>query len=417
MSTCLAYRNIRYASADRFSPAQLIPFENVEPDRGPGPTPPQNPSRFDVLLGPPEPLEQSEDCQVLSVFTPRTSGKRPVMMWFHGGAFITGGGELPWYDGSRLAEEQDVVVVSVTARLGALGYLCLGESEEPSPATTDQLTAVEWVHRNIAQFGGDPENITLFGQSAGGFAIEVLQRWGLGPHVKGVIYQSSDINLGRLSYQREDVIRQAKSFTEFIGCDPRSLTTAEILKAQKLYADEAGTIEIWAPVRPKTEQPILTRVLGGWTRDDTLPFIMIEKGIFEPYPGLFEDFGDAMRTRNATEMIQGTQSVADQASDAGADTWLYEFDWEVPASGWGSPHCIELPFLFGGRETWQSAPMLKGADWDLLERRGVWMRSIWGAFAKNGEPGAGWQRYSRSIPVINRFVHDPGVLAGPAQKS
>src|SRR3954466_15976830 len=98
-----AYRNIRYAVAERFGPAEAVPFDGMVDDRERGPVSPQNPSRFDAIIGPPAPLAQSEDCQVRSGFTPRASGRRPVVVWFHGGASITGGGELPWYDGGRLA--------------------------------------------------------------------------------------------------------------------------------------------------------------------------------------------------------------------------------------------------------------------------------------------------------------------------
>ena len=403
MNNCLAFRNIRYAAAERFSAATLVPLEGLDSENGAGPIPPQSPSRFDVLLGPPADLEQSEDCQVLSVFTPGNEGKRPVMVWFHGGAFITGGGELPWYDGSKLSSEQDVVVVSVTARLGALGYLCLDDGDNPSPATTDHMAAVEWVHRYIDRFGGDPENITLFGQSAGGFAIEVLQRWGLGPHVKNVIYQSSDINLDRLSYQREDVMSQAKAFAETPGQDPRPSDPGDTRRPVTIRRTGRHSRSLGPDFRPQDEQPIRTRVLGGWTRDDMLPFIMFERGIFEPHPGVHEDLANELRERNAAEMIQGTWAVADEVTSYGQQSWLYEFDWEVPTSGWGSPHCMELPYLFGTQDAWLLAPVLNGADWQLLECRGKRMRAIWGSFARDGDPGAGWQSTSGNTRVINRF--------------
>ncbi len=115
----------------------------------------------------------NEDCLSLNVQTPALDdARRPVMVWIHGGAFVNGTGAIPWYDGANFVRHGDVVVVSINYRLGVLGWLHLGHLD-PSYATSgnngllDQIAALRWVRDNIAGFGGDPANVTVFGESAG----------------------------------------------------------------------------------------------------------------------------------------------------------------------------------------------------------------------------------------------------------
>lgn len=431
MNESYAYRNIRYAKAERFAAAELLPFEGIDPHRARGPVPPQNPSRFDILLGAPAPLEQTEDCQVLSVFTPSTDGRRPVMVWFHGGASITGGGELPWYDGTLLATEQDVVVVTVTARLGALGFLSLNdrgdrsgqndradyqgirrdaEQGQPSPATTDHAAALEWVHRYIDQLGGDPDNITVFGQSAGGYALEVLLRWGLGTHIKGAIIQSGFLSQSSIQYHHAEVTHQAEDFIAFLGRNPQELSTEEILTAQAAYAQHLGKVEVWAPVRPAVETPITIPVIAGFTTHDTLPFLLLPHGITTPGPADLDLFGDVMRLENDASVLQGNYRLLDDAVAHGQGAWHYEFNTGVPQAGWGAPHCIELPFLLGDRYAWQDAPMLKGADWDVIDRQGGCLRSAWASFARHHTPGDSWTPYD---PATRTATATQDLVSGP----
>ena len=125
--------------------------------------------------------EQSEDCLTLNVWTPALDGKRrPVMVWIHGGGFTIGSGSQPIYDGSVLARRGDVVLVTVNYRLGPLGYLRLADVTDGKIAASgnegmlDQVAALEWVRDNIAEFGGDPGNVTIFGESAGGMSVGTL---------------------------------------------------------------------------------------------------------------------------------------------------------------------------------------------------------------------------------------------------
>lgn len=198
----LPYRfaGIRYARAARFAaPVAVVKAEQFGPD-------PQTPLRPDgrkdrgMVFGPACPQQgdryhpQSEDCLFLNVWTPSLEGKarRPVMVYFHGGAYSTGSVTDPVNDGANLAARGDVVVVTVNHRLNALGYLYLAglDSRFPDSGNAGQLdliVALKWVQRNIAAFGGDPGNVTVFGQSGGGAKIATLMAM---PEAKGLFHKA-----------------------------------------------------------------------------------------------------------------------------------------------------------------------------------------------------------------------------------
>src|ERR671916_3207496 len=127
------------------------------------------------------PIEMGEDCLALNVWTPACDGaRRPVLVWIHGGAFVNGSGSTPWYDGTSFAARGDVVCVTINYRLGALGFLHLDDLGGEAYASSgnvgllDQVAALRWVRDNIEAFGGDPANVTVFGESAGAMSIGAL---------------------------------------------------------------------------------------------------------------------------------------------------------------------------------------------------------------------------------------------------
>ena len=146
-----------------------------------GPWAPQLPSPLEKMLGAPDPRWDEGRCLSLNVTTPATDGAgRPVMFWIHGGAFVNGAGSSPIYDGTKFAEQGDVVIVTVNYRLGAFGFLHLddifgaGLEGSGNLGLLDQVAALEWVRDNIAAFGGNPDDVTVFGESAGGMSIGAL---------------------------------------------------------------------------------------------------------------------------------------------------------------------------------------------------------------------------------------------------
>ena len=164
------FRGITYARAERFGEPEL----SLDPVPGGvdatawGPQALQVPGVMERMLGQSS-QPTAEDCLTLNVFTPGIDGTRPVLVWIHGGAFTNGAGSVPWYEGSRLAARGDVVVVAVNYRLGVFGF-----RGTDNCGIRDQLAALDWVRHCIAAFGGDPERVTVFGESAGGASVVAL---------------------------------------------------------------------------------------------------------------------------------------------------------------------------------------------------------------------------------------------------
>ena len=161
------------------SPQPPEPWTGVRSASGYGLWASQNPP--DSTLWGEFPGEQGEDCLTLNVWTPELVGARPVLVWLHGGAFLRGSGASALYHGVRLATRGDVVLVTINYRLGVLGFLAHPELADPEAGGAignwgllDQVAALRWVRDNIAAFGGDPQNVTIFGQSAGGMSVASL---------------------------------------------------------------------------------------------------------------------------------------------------------------------------------------------------------------------------------------------------
>src|SRR3954469_2363541 len=160
-------------------PEPLPPWAGVRDAAHFGPICPQAPTQIEALLGG-SLGEQSEDCLHLNVWTPGCDdARRPVMVWIHGGAFVIGAGSQGLYNGRHLAEH-DRVIVTINYRLGVFGFLNLSDatgtpgSGSGAEGIADQVMALRWVQQNIAVFGGDPDNVTIFGESAGAHAVATL---------------------------------------------------------------------------------------------------------------------------------------------------------------------------------------------------------------------------------------------------
>ena len=232
------FRGVPYAAAPvgelRFSPPQPAPpWQGVRDATQDGPIAPQGRSRLAHVMGDFE-RPQSEDCLTLNIWTPAAdSAKRPVLVWIHGGAFASGSGSLPWYSGERFAANGDVVVVSINYRLGALGFLCLPGVSDGNLGLLDQVAALRFVRDNIAAFGGDPDNVTVVGQSAGAASIAILMTM---PPARGLfrraILQSTPF--GRMSRTLEDCTPDRTTLAGGAGSQARRSGKTQIVAVRTI---------------------------------------------------------------------------------------------------------------------------------------------------------------------------------------
>jgi para-nitrobenzyl esterase len=396
---------------------------------------PQNPDPLDHIYG--ERLAPGdEDCLTLNIWTPGIDGeRRPVMVCIHGGAFVIGAGRWPWYDGRRLVRRGDVVLVTINYRLGALGFLDLSEIGDAGHAASgnhgllDQVTALRWVRDNIERFGGDPGDVTVFGESAGGISISCLMAM---PEARGLfrraIVMSGGPNLVRFPGTSRAVARaflRMAGVRDFDGL--RGRPTGALLRAQKrfLRRNEFGGDLVFGPVVDGSvlPEPPLHAIRAGCARDVTLltGTTLDEARLWSLYvpilrwtspralDGVLKDaVGDRWRDvvatyarsrpretgGNLTMAINGdllfrmpaVRLAEAQSVHRPADTRMYLFAWKTPVRGGrlGSPHAVDVPFVFGnldasGVELYTGS----GADREALSRR---VQDAWIGFARRGDP-------------------------------
>ncbi|MEV0225732.1 carboxylesterase family protein [Streptomyces sp. NPDC050704] len=396
-----------------------------------------------------DPEPESEDCLYLNVWTPaRRSGAaqaKPVLVWIHGGAFSYGSAGAPVYDGARLAEVADAVVVSVNHRLNIFGYLWLGDvvpalAAHANPGQRDLVAALTWVRDNIAAFGGDPRNVTAFGESGGGAKINALLAT---PAARGLLHKAIIQSGSQLAVMTRE---QANEITDaaFAALGGGAFTEARL---RALSPDElkraARAIESQNPGLPF--QPVVDgRFIPDQTWKDRAPAgsrgipMMIgtnsqETAVF--LPGMRDQidtdaelkqrfdtsgFAPALSDAQYTRLLAGYRQALPSATRLEllvamtTDLWMwhsalvqaelkqsspdpvyfYEFAWRTPCFGssW-AVHAGELPFVFGNLTyptAWDGtdSDAVRSAD-DPTGRRFVLadqMMHAWGAFARSGNP-------------------------------
>ena len=225
LPTAYCYAGIRYGRALRFQPPTSVGRSEQMDDSRFGPACPQS----GVGISP-----QSEDCLFLNVWTPSGTSEtnKPVMVYFHGGAYSTGSVTDPLNDGAALAAHGDVVVVTVNHRLNAFGYLYMPERfpDSGNSGQLDLILALKWVQRNIAAFGGDPKNVTVFGQSGGGAKIATLMAM---PAAKGLFHKA--ITMSGQQVTASGPLNAAKRTAAFLakldGADPATAPVEQLVAA------------------------------------------------------------------------------------------------------------------------------------------------------------------------------------------
>jgi len=432
MGAIKAQLGIRYARAGRFQPPEPVPFG--QPDFAApsalGPSCPQQSPHYQP---------QSEDCLFLNVWTPdpQPARARPVMVYFHGGAYSSGSVADPLNDGARLARRGDVVVVTVNHRLNVFGYLYLPD-RFPSSGNNGQLDlicALQWVQRNIAAFGGDPGNVTVFGQSGGGAKIATLMAM---PEAKGLFHKAITMSGQQVTASGPlNARKRAQAFIDKLGADPATAPTAALVAALAATDPVLGGGVYMGPVLdmqhlhrhpfwpdPAPQGNAIPMLLGN-TVAETRAFFPPDhprlRGLDwnnlpqRAGPELKVDIDPAWVTArfrarypadNAEQIFhrmvtagrswRGQVEEADARARAGVQpTWVYQLDFEQ------AKHTDDIGLAFG-------------TDPDPTPARRAMSDTVMDAFvrfARTGDPG--WARYTvpeRRTMVfdrVSRVVSDP----------
>ncbi len=402
------YKGIPYAKAERFMPpTDPDSWEGVRSCRAFGPTAPQD-ERMGWLDD-----EQAfvynwndgfpgEDCLRVNVWTNgiNDNKKRAVMVWLHGGGFHSGSGqELPSYDGLNMARNQDVVVVSLNHRLNALGYLDLSAFGEKyaysgNAGMLDIVKALEWVQNNISAFGGDPSNVTIFGQSGGGGKVSAIMSM---PKAKGLfhkaIVQSGSITrvmdqkwarkMG--AYTVEELGLNKTNIDAIQSVDYKTLLAAcnKAIEKTKAEAEKAGelTKNILLGMLFGTA-PVVDGVILPAHPDEEAS-LMLSKDIPTIIGTVYNEFTPMMEDPIFRPLAIEQAGARSQAC---APVYMYLFTWESPVLGgkFKSNHCFDIPFVFDNVEL--HASMSGGAPEDV--EFGHRVSTAWANFAKTGVPSA-----------------------------
>lgn len=403
-------RGIPYARAGRFAAPEPVtaPTDVVDATHR-GPACPQRPSRLEFVTGPVvDALTASEQCQVLSVTAPADATGLPVMVWFHGGAYVSGGGEAAKYDPDLLVAEGRVVVVTVTYRLGVFGYLNLPDPTTENLGLRDQICALQWVRDNIAAFGGDPQRVTVFGQSAGGDSAWslLLCDEAIGLFTRAIL-QSAPLGLRGSRSAMSAAMREAATAT-LTGTPPDRASPDQLLDAQSAAAAigrRFGLLGMMpfapligrAPLPPEAEvdarlidAAARVELLVGYTRADALPFVVLTpRGRLLWRLGPIGRAAVVVAAKPLTRRLFGRPALdlARTWRTAGGRVATFRVDWTPPGAPLGACHCIDLPLLFGSPDVWAGAPMLGPRPDAVAQGPGRAMRAQWSAFARDGVAG------------------------------
>lgn len=394
------------------------------------------------------PLPMSEDCLTLNVFAPAGAKALPVMVWIHGGGFVNGSGTAALYDGSALAR-QGVVVVTVNYRLGRFGFFAhpaLTAEAKGQPVGNyglmDMIEALKWVQANVGRFGGDPRQVTVFGESAGGIAVNDLM---VSPAARGLFVRAIvQSGLGReptpplaTAEKAGEAFAAQAGVANATAADLRTLTAEQILKAgdPDIRAGGGAVLDGKILTMPPAEafaKGLEAKVpyLAGWNSlEFPVPPAEAEKMIAglaagdARYAGIASSYPDreTYLTHIVSDLFFKEPALALAAMHAanGQPTFVYRFSVLSPSVRSrfkGAPHAQERQYVF---QTLKTSPWPTDANDEAQAKA---MSGYWVSFAKTGDPnGAGrpaWPRYDRARDQILDFTNDgPAVIATPGRRS
>ncbi|MGA9275728.1 carboxylesterase/lipase family protein [Ilumatobacter sp.] len=431
------FRGIRFATAERLTPP--VDVETWEPDLDAtlhGAQAPQVSGPLDRILGSDD-VVMSEDCLFLNVVTPgRDDDRRPVLVFIHGGAFMTGSGSMPWFDGAALATRGDVVVVTINYRLGALGFL-----GDRNLGSLDQISALRWVQRNISAFGGDPDRVTIFGESAGGASVISLLAapaadrlfhavWAMSPSIPQFRSIEKAEKMERLFLDQTDGLAPVDEILAAQTADPRLATSLQNFTPTEgtevfpvpivdAAADDARPVVIGTN---RDEMLIFTAFdpsRAAWADDDVTREFELRFGAHSTEA--VDRYRRARPDSNASQLVSAMQTdelfrrpaqqFAARRSELDRWTWMYQFDQTSSSFGGvlGSCHGLDIPFAFHTL-TARGAEIFTGSDSTLASVADQFSNALV-AFAHHHEPG--WPAFDTNRRATQRIGPRPDVIDDP----
>lgn len=431
-----------------------------------GPTPVQRITPFEESSYTP----QGEDCLSLNIWTRDVNVKgKAVMVFIYGGSFVGGGTADPLYNGENFVRRNDIVIVTINYRVGVLGFLNLTEfggsryADSPNLGLLDQILALKWVRENISKFGGNPNCVTIFGESAGAASVSLLMTM---PDAKG-LFQKAIAESGTNYWVRRDVNyskQVANTFIKLTGAksikDLLALSTDEIrtygAQLHDMYFPnetycfplvDGRSIPIYPPEAQKNGAAADIKLLTGTNEDevyfwkpymqdfirDATTFGNVTYKLMglkiEKHQDIINQFLTMPRTLNTSEQIPEIALVTElgfrmpvikmaEAQSKYNDTYMYYFRWKSPVAGNKSIHVSELPFVFYNLNIPSEAQWV-GKESDLPASLAADMQDAWVAFAVTGNPShiyiPEWPNYDvikRATMIIDdkkwEVVYDPG---------
>ncbi|MEA2745711.1 MAG: para-nitrobenzyl esterase [Acetobacteraceae bacterium] len=422
-----------------------------------------------------DPSPETEDCLTVNVWTPGCdpAAKRPVMVWFHGGAFAYGNANSPRTGGSRLAAQHDVVVVTVNQRLNIFGHLDLsafgGERFRWSgnAGTLDMVASLEWVRDNIAAFGGDPGNVTIFGESGGGAKVATLLAM---PRAKGLFHRAIIQSGAAVRLRTKDrALALTECVLQHLGSAAATVESLQAVPVEHLLAAVDTAQQALGP----SPTPLFDRYPFGPVVDGEVlpaqPFDPVASAVCADVPLIIGDMKTEMtsflarvdrvwdRSLTEAELRQRVEAIAGantgrvldlygqlypgtnpaerliaattdsnfrirslvlaqrRASLQRGPVWMYSFEWETPVLGGKlkAPHAMDVPFVFNTLDLTNAT----GGSAEAQTLAGT-MSSVWAAFARHGRPDhasiPAWPAYdseNRATLILDkvcRIENDPG---------
>ena len=441
------FKGITYARAERFRAASPN-HESWSGQRDAtayGPQSLQVPGTMELLLGESS-QPTSEDCLTLNVFRPESAGPHPVLVWIHGGAFTNGAGSVPWYDGTRLARDRQLVVVTINYRLGAFGFL-----GDLNLGIGDQLESLRWVQREISAFGGDPTRVTIMGESAGGSSVVALMA---APETVGLFHAA--IALSPSIPQIRNQQRSAETVAELLDAarvghldDLAGMSAPDLLEAQgTVLGATSDALSAFSPTAGGQHLPASVLdaaaadprpLMIGTTRDEMHLFTAFDPQVAQMdlaalegrFSSLWQDPNAAIAEyqRHRADHSPGqiysamrtdavfrrpAHNLADARRALGHETFMYWFTFSTPVFGGvlGSCHALDIPFALNNLDR-TGVSLFTGDDPKRVDLAEVFSTAV-ANFTNSHDPGwTSWdeQRSVQLLDLTTSVGHD--VIADP----